>query len=396
MDLEPLKGSGLLYDLYNPLAMLRRHDLRICTTQRNAQAFLQDMNQGRYKGLSLRTPANARSGGVCPTAGHMVAPHFAFDPDADVLWLSGIPPAVSVWDLHDNLQSQAGYLAISMPRPITGLLRDVRMRFASPGHARCALNALANAPLKDGYKMRPAIVDTAPTLDALVAPPEMANPKRILKDVELCTRIVRKLDALAGIAAEVTEAVLGEAAQKDSTASLIDTEARLDMQLLYLRRVHHFCFYGCAWCEDEWELRRRCGASVLRDNLSSGNSAPPEGEWSEKHQSRIEMFLNTAKLERPFAPNPNDEPLKSRLVEQCQAKTLQVTPQKFQCILCKKFFKGPEYVHKHLRKVHADIFEGVRLDFFNEAVCAAYLADPNRPTGGKQHSGKVPGRKVVS
>lgn len=374
-DLELLKGSGLLFDLYNPLALARGFDLRMCTTHRHAETFLKDLHNGRYSGLSLRASTTTVRNGVCPTAGHMVAPHFAFDPDAAVLWLSGIPPAVSVWDIHDNLQSQPGFLAISMPRPQNGILRDVRMRFSSLGHARAALNTLSNAQLKEGYKMRPALVDTAPTLEALVVPPEMSNPERILKDVELCARVVRKLDSLTGVPAEVTEAFV-------TWLNGADAEARLDLQLVYLRRVHHFCFYGCAWCDDEWELRRRCGAALLRGEFSKDGPAPAEGDWSQAHQQRIESFLEGASLKRPAVLSLealDEEPFKGQFLQESTANMKQVTSEKFQCTLCRKFFKGPHYVHKHHRKVHVTLLEAVRGQVLEEESWAGYLADQNRP-----------------
>ena len=54
-------------------------------------------------------------------------------------------------------------------------------------------------------------------------------------------QVIRKMDDHFGISADATTAVLSHQ---------LDTERQLDIQILYLRRVHHFCFYSGKWCKD--------------------------------------------------------------------------------------------------------------------------------------------------
>jgi len=56
-------------------------------------------------------------------------------------------------------------------------------------------------------------------------------------------QVIRKMDALLGISDDITMALLGHVTETE-------IEMKLDLQILYLRRVHHFCFYAGKWCKD--------------------------------------------------------------------------------------------------------------------------------------------------
>jgi len=62
-------------------------------------------------------------------------------------------------------------------------------------------------------------------------------------------QVIRKMDALLGISDDITMALLGDVTETE-------IEMKLDIQILYLRRVHHFCFYAGRWCKDCTNGRR--------------------------------------------------------------------------------------------------------------------------------------------
>jgi len=354
--LEQLRSTRLFFDLYHPQSQLRRYDLRIRMAQQNAESFIREMQEHRYDGLSLRTPATAgaadRQGATCQTSGHLQPPHFVLDPDVNTLLLAGLPAEASVWHACDPLVACPGLAAVAW----SGAPREVRARFDSEEHVQLAIRALEGTALPCGHVLQPTLISPSAEPNALVAPPEMSHPNRIQKDEALSARVVRLLDGLVGVAPEV----------------------------LYLRRVHHFCFYAAAWCEDEWDLRKRCGTAVLRDGLGGAGMAAAEGEWAKAHDERLQHFFESARLERPRVPEiEGDEQLASKAAALCQEKTCQITEGKFRCLECDKNFKGPEYVHKHLRKVHTELFEALRQEACQEAADAAYLADPCRPTSAQ-------------
>ncbi|CAK0876267.1 unnamed protein product [Prorocentrum cordatum] len=191
-------------------------------------------------------------------------------------------------------------------------------------------------------------------------------------DEALSARVVRHLDGLLGIEGdrraqtvlrgEVTRAVLGRAGSR---------EQKLDVQVTYLRRVHHFCFYSARWCEDAWDLERRCGAVFLRGAAEDGEvEAPADAGPGEARERAIERFLGEARLERVEPCEPAEQEVASL----CQQRTLTVAEGKYRCCECRKLFCGPEFVEKHLRRAHVELFEPLRRKAQEEAMCRAFSA----------------------
>lgn len=53
------------------------------------------------------------------------------------------------------------------------------------------------------------------------------------------------------------------------------------------------------------------------------------------------------------------------------ALAVHPTAGKFRCLECGKNFKGPEYVRKHIRKMHAHLIETIRQSAHTEAAAGA-------------------------
>eukprot|EP00931_Biecheleriopsis_adriatica_P094059 TRINITY_DN67765_c0_g1_i1.p1 TRINITY_DN67765_c0_g1~~TRINITY_DN67765_c0_g1_i1.p1 ORF type:complete len:323 (+),score=76.56 TRINITY_DN67765_c0_g1_i1:2-970(+) len=319
----------------------------------------------------------------------MQSPHFAFDADVGSILVSSLPPAASVWEVFDALQASPGFCTAAWTAPAEaekGLGRDLHARFESAAAARTALvtlstlsdDLLGNKGLTSG-SARLSLLTPSPELSAMVLPPEMSNRKRLAKDEALSSQVIKHLDSLMGVPAEVTEAVLGF---KGSV------EFKLDLQVLYLRRVHHFCFYSAMWCKDEWSLRSNCGVAILREGLQAG---PPEDAWATAHEQRLEDFLSTATLRRPEMPSTEDSEPGMRIPELYEEQILKVSEGKYRCKVCGKHFRAPEFVQKHLYR-HTDLLESHlsrRSARLQEAATAAYLGDPERPSGLTLKSGPV-------
>lgn len=372
---ERVKGARLVFDLYHPLSAMRLYDHRVLRALSNASAFIKDMQQGRFRELSLRAPpATEASQRRRPTAGHLAAPHFAFDANINAVVVEAVPATVSVWDIVDTLQESPMLVEFSVTKPTKeALSRHLRMRFASSADVEEALKVLSGDAALGAASLRPASLQARQTLEALVVPPVMSQPERLGEDLALSAQVVRKLDTLMLIPQEITEAMLG--------AEAASVEAKLDLQVLYLRRVHYFCYYAASWCEDEWELMRRCGPAVLRPALDAARiPAESIGEaagdkWSAAHSQRLKRFLGKVRFDRPTALSTDEEPLRSQCKALCEESVKQMAEGKFQCTRCSKFFRGPEFIIKHVRKMHTDLLEALRQGAHAEAALAAFLAE---------------------
>ncbi|CAE7375648.1 unnamed protein product [Symbiodinium natans] len=260
-DLETLKDTGLFFDLYHPLSRLRRFDSRLSLAQLGAAVFAQDLREGRRH-------QRARSGASCPVAGHLQEPEFAFDPDVDCLMICH--PA----EVLRAFQDCTGFCTAAWTPFNPSLERNFyARRFASAADATAAAVILMRTPTH--------LLSDQVGLSALVLPQEMSLPQRLLKDLDWSEQVIQRLD---GLMQDITNLMLNVEGS---------SEFRLDVRILYLRRVHHFCFYSACWCDDEWSLRDACGVAVVREPAQPG-SAP--GAWTSSHEERLERFLANAQL----------------------------------------------------------------------------------------------------
>ena len=83
-------------------------------------------------------------------------------------------------------------------------------------------------------------------------------------------QVIRKMDALLGISDDIAMALLGHVTETE-------IEMKLDIQILYLRRVHHFCFYAGRWCKDCTNgcFRNR----FVSDSMTCAQTCALDCEW---------------------------------------------------------------------------------------------------------------------
>lgn len=377
-DLLKLRDSGLLFDMYNPRSLLRFHELRLLTSRHAAHKFVAELRDGRFRGIALQTTSTGSTplpaGTRCRAHGHMEAPHFAFDPAFGSLTLSDVPPQVRMNDILDEVCGLEGFFAFAALRPGKGsLLRKARVRFETPVLASKALEALMTARPWGEAAVQARLSVPAIKREATLLPFEFTSPDRLARDLQLVTQVVERLDKLVGIPAEVSSALA-----ENCVGSIVE---KLDLRVLYLRRVHHFCFYNAAWCADEWELKQRHYSAVLRQLRPAKDTFTADSEAVQAHESRIQKFLATATFGCHALTRANsEEGTKNEHDTIYETMTKATAPEKFQCDLCKKFFKGAEYVHKHLRVCHPELFAEATFRRHSEAACEAFLDDPCRPS----------------
>lgn len=373
-QVDVLETTKLFQDLYGPSSLLRAYEFRIGVSRLVAERFLKLLAQGKFDGRSLRAPmgtSSGRNGGTCTIEGDMQAPYFAVDPNVNTVLVRDVPMEVSMWELY-NFLARDGMTAFACGAPAPGsLTRDVRAHFENDGTARAALAALEGRAGQVSVLAEPV-----PLLPARLVPTAMALPEQLHRDVELSARLVRHWNTAVGISADATEAVLNTPG---------DTEAKLDLQVIYLRHVHHLCFYSGLQCKDPWDLQSRCGAAALRTMPVGGTTPLPATAWVEEHARRLQSFLTAPfprHMVRPSATLTADPEVldKARQVSAVlELNAEQIGEGKFKCKQCGKFFKGVNFVVKHARRAHAEIISQVYDDVASKLARAAFLADPKRP-----------------
>ncbi|EZG55389.1 arsenite-resistance protein 2 [Gregarina niphandrodes] len=136
----------------------------------------------------------------------------------------------------------------------------------------------------------------------------------------------------------------------------------LDICMLYLRYVHLADLYCGRICWTPRELLETCGPGTFR--LEFNAESEVELIENEGYLTTVEdSVLFDKRIDElqhlPFGDIKTevtaDHPLfQSHWLEFAEENTLRVDDEKYRCGICKKLFKGPDYVHKHLKNKHQD------------------------------------------
>ncbi|CAK9262239.1 unnamed protein product [Sphagnum jensenii] len=244
------------------------------------------------------------------------------------------------------------------------------------------------------------------------APAGSSDPKRVVKDIELCRSVIRKLDSEKGIEGNILAPVdeqNGEGDRSTSTGSVgpivivrsgnhqvkgLEGIELLDVMLTYMWRVHSVDYYGMVELKEPPRRLRHIRGTVDPKN---GGEDPGFGEWEKKLESTwqtrlqsgdlIEKMLGRVKLDSaanealdPFVRKIRDE--KYGWKYGCGAKG------------CTKLFHGPEFVHKHLKLKHSDLVSDAVAKVREELYFQNYMSDPDAPgttQAVSSHPGQGPG-----
>merc|ERR1712137_325181 len=227
---------------------------------------------------------------------------------------------------------------------------------------------MGNGTKLGNYTLSPSHVVPREQHIARVTPPHMSTPAQLKRDVELSRQVISHLDSLTGVP-QLTEILVGN-------LSCGDSALQLDIQLMYLRVVHHYCYYSSVWGEDEWDLVQKAGITFLRGTGEAGQ--PGEDLWVRRHQCALNDFLASAALPRPAVQTLEDEPLRTEWANFCAQQTSKVNEGRYGCLLCKKNFQTADYAHRHVHNRHQHKLADVREEVYETLMAQAYLADKDR------------------
>ena len=184
------------------------------------------------------------------------------------------------------------------------------------------------------------------------------------------------------------------------------------MLLLYLRRVHSYCFYCGEEYDDERTLAAKCGPQHLRNaHKITRGVIEQESQWTgsknfeDKYVRAANERLTIGVRSRPSPQD--DEILKNMKQQYAEKKTKIINEgQVYQCLIegCEKKFKTSDFVHKHIHNKHSDIldkkFNSIR---FEEMFRENYFNDPKKlitqpqiSSSSAQHGGSSYGSRGTS
>ena len=340
--------------------------------------------------LSLANKESQHSGPVYSTKGDMVEevmeegaavgslPEIHFpaagtpskNADQNVLFLKNLPPEVSVTSVEAMCRSCPGFLKliVSEPVPTKRFQRIAWAFFTVETNMDSTLRLLDDHQNNASFLLH-FVVHKPPDEAVRLVHETFSRAARLEHDIRQAARLVRALDAFR----EITASPLGLdelVRTAEAGASVASLKKALDLLIAYLRLVHITCYYCGHWYEDAHEMMQKCGKAHLRANgKTPGNHGA--ASWERTVDDKSEQRLKALQWQRS-SQHLKSWPRELDLFNEEHTTTLE--KEKFECRLCKKLFKGPEFVHKHLATKHEDEIAHRRSDVeaFNAFVRSAW------------------------
>ncbi|KAJ1972356.1 hypothetical protein H4R35_004723 [Dimargaris xerosporica] len=368
------------------------------------QAFAEALTSGQLDDLDLDAPLDLAEGGEGLEVDTSV--------ETFALVIRSIPPSITREQLEQLCSAVPGYeyVGLAEPNPMKKFHRFGWVKFVPGTDMDQALHALDSAKI-DEFQFHFGRHTRVAT--RRVAADVFGNPDHMVQDIDRTRRLIQLLDDEMNqleVATDVPHhdtVFKGQALVDERVALAMDSEPEvgnsgalssrtkkvLDLQIMYLRRVHCYCYYCAAECECPEGLQRKCGpdlhyrprpVSDKSPQRGSGAHRPRLGYWQERLDGRLDPPTGRD-LERMGGKNLDDE-FEATAVQHIE----KVEEGKYRCRLCSKLFKGENFVVKHIRNKHSDAADLATLEhdvaYFNNFVRDSRRFSPTNP-----HHSLVPG-----
>lgn len=295
------------------------------------------------------------------------APYYAFNPEDCTVFLNEIPKTISRAQILSAITNTGGdYLSVSMSSPnrLKNHSRYCWITYSKKEQCEIALTTLKECKISDDFMIFPYLSKCASNRYVRITPQLFED--RLQEDNKYLKKIISLLDK---------EKELEENKIVNSTITSFEISKQNDIMMMYLRHVHGFCYYCVEEHDGERNLAKNCDCIHLREEGSLGKRSEVAQLDKEKYKEVIEFDAKLTERIKTFISkkeNKKQEDYTEKLIAlkeefiNNQIKTITEN-EKYQCVICGKFFKGSEYVKKHILNKHTDLLkENVEDDFYEK------------------------------
>jgi hypothetical protein len=329
---------------YDPNIAERWQEERKHSAKVSHKLFIETARSGGFNGLRLTDQHVENISGP---------PYFGFDPNALTLFLKTIPVHVSRWDLITAVKSSPGFVSLSMSEPLKSqdFCRFAWVLYDSEDHCNESLALLTGKVVTSDFRLIPVRSQSATKKEPRTQLPHSAE--NIALDWRQSARLIRVLDLEKGI----TENSLMVSEDQFTEMTSLQKEFQVDLQLLYMRRVHSYCFYCLEEYDDERMLSAKCGPSHIRSRLDP--EAPREGSFDERLELRLQSKVQVKGYDQGVSAKQQDIELQRMLADFESKQIVEEVDDKVRCNLCRKLFRGVDFVRKHIHNKHPEDVEEI-------------------------------------
>jgi len=294
--------------------------------------------------------------------------------NANVLFIKLIPVFISRAEIMEILHNVPGFkkLMISEPNKYKNFSRLGWVAFDSAEACNNALRDLQGKTKIKDFELHLSLNKNPDVrkLPKKLTPPVAAEEARIKIDLEQSKLLCMQLDKEK----EIENPILNNPAN----SSLTPVE-QLDRIIIYLRKVHTFCYYCGDEFADEDELTRKCERH-LRGAKTETSIEVTTDPWANSLDTKIKDRVHNPPIPSVFNATDRIERKQDKFCNKC---TALMEADKHRCTLCNKLFMGEKFVKKHVGLKHADKLEEVKKKAVEQQYFDNYCSDTKRINPGQ-------------
>ncbi|GAA5807692.1 hypothetical protein MFLAVUS_001066 [Mucor flavus] len=416
------KDKEWFQEKYHPkLSQPRYQDIKL-RRRRYLNTFLQDLEKGEFDEIRFDKDGQANDGNLEEdTTTTTVEPANPTESNSNDeyetrLVIKTVPPTIPREKILEMCSKVEGfdYLALSEPGPNKKFHRIGWITFKEGTDMKKAFDQMDNQKVDDFvFHLAMNRKDIVTTRVPRIAPDISNTTERLQKDLEQSKELALAFETMLGDdipeglkavearaqfvienrvkPAEEEEEEVKKEGSEDGKVDDEDNVDRwnlkklLDMIIIYLRRVHMYCYYCALECDSLEELNKKCCEPHCRATASNVIDEPTDpkliaknergvAQWAKNLDQKISMKIHT----------PDDRELKrlggrvlqSEIDDYVKEHVLKEHESKYKCQVgeCSKAFKGFDYVEKHILSKHPEEIDRIKaeVEYFNNYVC-----DPN-------------------
>ena len=330
-------------------------------------------------------------------------PYYFFNPDYLTLYnLTSLTKNVDIIPVIELFKKYPGFVSLSLTEPerINGYKRSFWVTYDNETDYQNALNSLKEYELRD-FIVR--VIKSETTQNAYYRKIKITPPlfdERLNEDIIGSFKIIKILDNYR----EIINNPLFEKINIEDVSALneLNEEDRintLNLNILYLRKIHGFCYYCLKGFKDERNLTKRCDYLHLRHYIKLGKRDTLENllnkkdlnininineeeiknaiEFDKLFNNKLNELLNDKdKINSCILLRPkyliNDEFALQKIEEEkkefIKKNNEQLDEEKFECKICEKKFIAFNFIENHMKNKHSSKMNNYAINSTNEIL----------------------------
>ena len=309
-------------------------------------------------------------------------PYYFYNPDYLTLYnLNSLTKNIEIIPVIDVFKKYTGFVSLSLTEPerINGYKRSFWVTYDNETNFENALNGLKEYELNKDFMIR--VIKSETTQNPYYRKIKVTPPlfeERLVEDIKGSNKIISILDAYRGI----DKNPLTEKNNMEELSELPEEEKIniLNFSILYLRKVHGFCYYCLKGFKDERNLTKKCDFLHLRHYTKLGKRDQAKNIDINNINISEDELKNAIEFDKFFTKNLNDllvdqekinhiillrpkylmddeiavDKLEEEKSEFIKENSEQLDVEKFECKICKKKFLAYHFIENHMKNKHPD------------------------------------------